>query len=113
MTGRKNKADKSTGTKGTLAENIIFVICLIIIALRVTFTEAPSSQSSQIEAAINDTVYSLCLSGTLILTFLIWLVVNIYKGRFSFKPTITAIGLAVFLAGAVVAVIYAANKSPQ
>lgn len=110
MTGRKNKADKSTGTKGTAAENVLFIICLVIIALRVTFTEAPTSQSAQIQAAINDTVYSLCLSGASILTFLIWIVVNIYKGRFSFKPTIMAIGLAVFVAVAVVAVNYAGNK---
>lgn len=122
--GRKTKDEK--GAKGTAVENVLFIICLVIIALRVTFTEAPTSQSTQIEAAINDMVYSLCLSGALILTFLIWVAVKISKGgfgtstnlsagkltagRFSYRPTLMIIGFAVFLAGAIVAVYYAANK---
>jgi hypothetical protein len=108
VTGRKTKIDK--GEKGTAVESVLFVICLVIIALRVTFTEAPTSQSTQIQAALNDTVYSLCLSGALILTFLIWVVNNIRRGRFSFGPVIMIIGLAVFLAGAAVAVNFASNK---
>ena len=94
----------------TLLQNVLFVVCLIIIVLRATFTEAPSPQSTQIQAAINDTVYSLALSGLLIFALLLWVLAKLWTGQFSFRHSAVEIGLLVFLAAAVIASFFASNK---
>ena len=63
-----------------------------------------------LQAAINDTVYSLCLSGTLIFAFLLWCLAKLFSGRPPFKITAMGTGLAILLTGLILAAFYAANK---
>jgi tetratricopeptide (TPR) repeat protein len=106
MTNPKVKTTEA----GALFEKVLFILCLVVIALRATFTEAPTAQATQIQGAINDTVYSLCLSGVLIIAFLVWVLVAVWRGGFSYWPRAAVIGLVVFAAGMVIAGVNAANK---
>jgi len=109
MTGPKIKTVDSD-RRFSLLDNALFVCILVVIVLRTTFTEAPSAQASQISGAINDTVYSLCLSAILIFAPLLWLTARLFAGRFSFKFTPLHLGLAIFLIAEVIATFYASNK---
>jgi tetratricopeptide (TPR) repeat protein len=91
-------------------ENFLFVVCLIVIVLRATFTEAPTPLSPQIQAAINDTVYSLVLSGVLFFALFLFLLIRLFTRRLSFKFTLFEIALALLVIAAILATLYAPNK---
>jgi len=110
MTNPKTQTDNSKSKTVLLFENILFVCCIVVIALRATSSEAPTPQSTPIQAAINDTVYSLCLSGTLIFAFILWCLAKLFSGRPPFKITAMGTGLAILLTGLILATFYAANK---
>jgi hypothetical protein len=110
MTDTKTKIDSSKGKFLPLLEKIIFIFCIAIIVLRATSSESPTQQSSPIQAIINDTVFSLCLSGTLIFSFLIWCVAKLFSSRPTFKLSVFGSGLVLFIAGITIAAFYAANK---
>ena len=106
----KTKTDNSKSKTLLLFENILFVCCIIVIALRATSSEAPSPQSSPIPTILNDTVFSLCLSGTLIFAFLLWCLAKLFSGRPPLKIMAMGTGLAIILTGLILATFYAANK---
>jgi hypothetical protein len=110
MTNPKTKTDNSKSKTALLFENILFVCCIVVIVLRATSSETPVPQSSPIQAVINDTVFSLCVSGTLIFAFLFWCLAKLFSGRPSFKITAMGTGLAILLTGLILATFYAANK---
>ena len=93
-----------------LLENVLFICCVAAIVLRATYTEAPSPLATQIQAALNDTVYSLALSGVLIFAFLLWVLAELFGRRFSYRLNSFQIGLAILLLGAILASLYASNK---
>jgi len=110
MTNPKIKTDNSKSKTVLLLENILFICCIVVIALRATSSESPAPQASPIQTPINDTVYSLCLSGTLIFAFLLWCLAKIFSGRPPFKITVMGTGLAILLTGLILAAFCAANK---
>ncbi len=106
----KNKLDNPKSYAMLLLENILFVVCVVVIALRTTYTETPTLQTSQIDSSLNGTVYSLCLSGILIFALLFLLLVKFLTGRFSYRFSSIEIGLVIFFIAAISATFYAANK---
>jgi hypothetical protein len=110
MTDTKTKINSSKGKFLPLLEKILFICCITIIVLRATSSEAPTQQSSPIQAIINDTVFSLCLSGTLIFTFLIWCVAKLFSNRASFKISSAGVGFVLLVTGIIISIFYAANK---
>jgi O-antigen ligase/tetratricopeptide (TPR) repeat protein len=110
MINSTTKTDSSKSKVLLLIENILFVCCVVVIVLRATYTEAPTPLSTQIQAALNDTVYSLALSGVLILAFLLWFLARLFCGRVSLKITSMQTGLGILLLGAILASHYASNK---
>jgi hypothetical protein len=110
MTDTKIKIDNSKNKFLALLEKLLFPFCIAVIVLRATSSETPIAQSSPIQAAINDTVFSLCVSGTLIFSFLIWCLAKLFANRPSFKITSFIIGLVFLIAGIIIATLYAANK---
>ncbi|MBN2018700.1 MAG: O-antigen ligase family protein [Sedimentisphaerales bacterium] len=110
MKDKKIKNNQAGNRKESLVESGLLILCLIVIVLRVTFTEAPTMQPTQIQAAINDTVYSLCLSGVMIFAFLFRFLYNLWTGRRSYRQLVLVAGLVIFVAGAVIAGINASNK---
>ncbi len=110
MTDKKIKIDDSKGKFLPLLENILFICCIVVIALRATSSEAPSPQGTPIQTPLNDTVFSLCLSGTLIFAFLLWCLAKIFSGQPRFNITAMGTGIAILLAGMTLAAFCAANK---
>ncbi|NLH42780.1 MAG: tetratricopeptide repeat protein [Planctomycetes bacterium] len=85
-------------------------LCLCILALRVTYTEAPTVQTLTLGGALTDTIYSLTLSGLLIFAFVAWILVRFVRNQRSYCFTGVEIGLGLFLAAAVVSSIAASDK---
>jgi hypothetical protein len=85
-------------------------LCLCILALRVTYTESPTSQMLTMPGSLGDTVYSLTLSGLLIFAFLLWLLWGVFTGRLVYRFTGIEIGLAVFGVAAILAAFGASDK---
>jgi len=98
-------------TKGQLIfEHILFALCLCIIALRTTVTESPNVQSGSQIDSLNDIVYSLVISGVLIVSFLFWLVLHCWSRRFLYRFSAIEFGLCLFAVAAVVAGSAASDK---
>ncbi|MGA2679970.1 MAG: O-antigen ligase family protein [Sedimentisphaerales bacterium] len=110
MTDTKTKIDNSKNKILTLLETLLFPFCIAVIVLRATSSEPPTPQSSPIQAVLNDTVFSLCVSGTLIFTFLIWCLAKLFSNRPSFKISASILGLVFLIAGIIISTLYAANK---
>jgi O-antigen ligase len=110
MAALKTKTDRHKHDFLTLFETALFICCIVVLAFRTTHTETPTPQPVQIPAAINDTVYSIAMSGILIFSLLLLLLVRLFTGRFSYKITSLETGLAIFLAAAVFASYSAPDK---
>jgi len=91
-------------------EFVLLTFCLIVMALRATYTEAPTVSTSPLPGNISDTVYSLTLSGLLIGALVLWLVWGICLGRIRYRFTGIEIGLGLFLLAGVVSAFGAADK---
>jgi hypothetical protein len=74
------------------------------------FTESPGSQSANLPANLNDTVYSLLMSTVLIISFAVWFITGFFSKRFSYRLTGIEVGLFIFSAAAIICVFSAANK---
>ena len=91
-------------------EYVLLALCLCVIALRTTFTESPTAQSTALPANLNDSVYSLTISAVLILSFVVWFVWSFCSRRFLYRFTAIEVGLAIFAIAAIAAGLAAANK---
>jgi len=91
-------------------ETALLICCIAVLAFRTTHTETPTPQPVQIPAAINDTVYSVAMSGILIFSLLLLLLVRLFTGRFSYKITSLEIGLVIFSAATAIASYFAPDK---
>jgi len=104
-------------------EYILFVFCLCVIALRTTFTESPAVQATTLPSGITDSMYglpiwrtvlissfSIFISAALILSFVIWLVLSLCSGKFSYRMSGIEIGLGIFSTAAVISGLAAPDK---
>jgi O-antigen ligase len=110
MTGQPTNSTILKGKAQVLFEYVLLALCLCVIALRATFTEGPTMQSSALAENIGDSLYSLSVSAVLILACALWIIWGLWSKRFSFRPTSIEIGLGIFCAAAVVAGFAAADK---
>lgn len=103
--------DSFSKSKGlVILEHIIFVLCLCAIAMRATFTEGIDPHAAAKFGGIASTIYSLGVSGMLILLFLVWFVVNYSAKKFRYRFTNLEIGICIFIIGSIFAGTAAANK---
>ena len=93
-----------------ILEYILLGLCLCVIALRTTFTEGLSAQSTNQPINLGDSIYSLSISAVLIFLFVLWFVWGFCSKRFLYRFTTIEIGLCLFCAAAIVAGLAAANK---
>jgi len=94
-----------------ILEAILLGLCLCILALRVTYTEAPTVlMSAMLPANLADTLYSLTVSSMLIFAFVFWLAVRAYRGRFTYRVTGMEFGLVLFLLAAAIGAAGASDK---
>jgi len=98
-------------TKGqVIIEYLLFALCLCVIALRATFAESPTAQSTIPPTGLTDSVYSLTISAVLIFSFVIWLICSLWRRKFLYRFSAIEIGLGIFTLAAIVAAFTAANK---
>lgn len=92
-----------------MLETVLLALYLCILALRVTYTEAPTAQTSMLPGMVADTVYSVTLSALLIFGFVLWLVRRIAGGRLVYHLTGLEPGLALFALAAVLSTLGASD----
>ncbi|MEN6429044.1 MAG: O-antigen ligase family protein [Phycisphaerales bacterium] len=90
------------------ASSLLLILC--ILALRVTYTEAPTAQTMTLTGSLVDTIYSLSLSGLLIFAFVGWFLCRFIAGRWTYRVTGMEIGLLLFIVAAVVSSLGASDK---
>jgi len=89
---------------------LLLGLCLCILALRITYTEAPAAQTTTMAGGLTDMIYSLTLSGLLIFAFVAWIVYRFVKDRPAYRVTGMEIGLGLFMVAAIVSSFGASDK---
>jgi hypothetical protein len=84
-------------------------LCLSLMVLRGTYTEAPIANASM-PNNLSDTVYSLTLTGLMVAALLLWLVRSLWRGPLHYRVTGIEIGLGLFILGGVVSGWAASDK---
>lgn len=110
MTKAALNSDLAKSKGRVILEYVLLALCLCVIALRTTFAESPTAQSTTLPANLSDSVYSLTISAVLIFAFVFWLVWGLCSKRFLYRFTGIEIGLCLFCVAAIVAGFAAANK---
>jgi len=110
MTKLPINLDFSKSKGRVILEYILLGLCLCVIALRTTFTEGLSAQSTSQLINLGESVYSLSVSAVLILSFVFWFVWSFCSKRFLYRFSAMEIGLCLFVVAAIIAGLAAANK---
>ena len=93
-----------------LFEYLLLGLCLLVMAIRATVPESVTGSTGALPGETSDALYTLTLSGLLILGFGVWLIDGVISGRLMYRWGGFEIGAAVFLAGAVIAGCLASDK---
>ena len=96
-----------------IVEYVLLAVCLCIIALRATITEAPNAQTSNQMLNFSGTMYSLSISAVLLLSFVVWFVWSLCSRRFLYRFTTIEVGLGIFAVAALLTALFAPTKGQQ
>lgn len=107
-TSRKSTVDQQ-GSSKTLG-TILLGLCLALLTLRATYTEAAVAQTFTVPGGLTDTLYSLVLSGVLILALATWFVWGVLQGQITYRITGMEIGLVILILAGIVSTWAAADK---
>jgi len=110
MAKTRAKAKSVPGPPPRVFEFILLGLCLGLMALRATYTEAPIASTSTLPDSLGDTVYSLTISGLLIVAGVLWFLRGFWRGTLSYRVTGIEIGLGLFLLAALVSGFSATDK---
>jgi cytochrome c-type biogenesis protein CcmH/NrfG len=103
-------AGRKKGESRSYLPVLLLGLCLCILALRVSYTESPTAQTSILPMNLTDTIYSLTLSGLFLLAVILWFLRGVLQGRWTYHVTGMEIGLLIFLVAGVVSTWGAADK---
>ncbi len=92
-----------------ILEYILLAICLCVIALRTTYTESPSVQSTS-SVNLTNNLYSVSISAVLFISFILWFTYGLCTKKFIYRFTAIEIGLFLFCIAALIASFAASNK---
>jgi O-antigen ligase len=108
----ENRRQKTDDRRQKAASSAVLLLglCLSVLSLRVTYTEAPTAQTMTLAGSLTDAIYGLTLSGLLIIAFVGWLLVRFLTGRSAYRVTGMEVGLGLFVVAAVVSSIAASDK---
>lgn len=110
MARTSTKAPPTEKRPSAIAALVLLGLCLSLLALRVTYTEAPTTQTVTLPESMGDAIYSLTVSGLLIFGLVFWLLWQVWSGRPIYRVTGVEIGLAIFLAAGVISTFGASDK---
>jgi len=89
---------------------VLLGLCLSLLALRTTYTEAPVPQALAFPGSMDDAVYGLTVSGLLVFALLFWLLWQVCSGQLVYRVTGIEVGLALFLLAATISTFGASDK---
>ncbi len=95
------ETDKSQPQK--FFEFIVLAACVCIIAIRAMYAESPHVNALAVQDFFEST-YSLVLSGILIFSAGLWLIVSVWGGKFSYRFTGIEPGMILFSAAGLMAI---------
>jgi len=102
----------STKSKAlVLLENFLLILCLCIIALRTTLTEALFGQSDDSSTGLADIIYGLSTSAILLFVFVCYFLWRLCSDKFLRRFSTMAAGVVLFSIAALASSAAAANKS--
>ncbi len=104
----KKHTKKPTGL--AVLEYLLLAMFLAILALRTTLTEGINPQSLNQPLTLGQSVFSIVMSGLLLLSFALWMLWFFLSGKISYRLTKMEIGLAILTVAAVIACAFAPNK---
>jgi len=108
---RKRAKAKTVETRPLkIPELVLLGLVLCILALRATYTEAPTVQALTAPNGLTDTLYTVTVSGLLIFALAGWLLWRICTNRFQYRFTGIEVGLALFLLATVISTVGACDK---
>jgi len=99
---------KSTGQK--ILENLILALCLCVMSLRATFSEAININAANIWLNINDDLISLIFTSVLLACVLIWLISGILGKSFTYQFTSLEFAMLLFIIAGLIGITVAADK---
>lgn len=109
-TQAKNATGRRWEVEGEKRSYGLLLLPLCVLAIRVTYTEAPTVQTMTLAGSLADAIYGLTLSGLLIFAFVGWALFRFLKGRPAYRVTGMEIGLGLFVVAALVSSIAASDK---
>lgn len=109
-TQAKNATGRRWEVEGGKRSCGLLLLPLCVLAIRVTYTEAPTVQTMTLAVSLADAIYGLTLSGLLIFAFVGWALFRFLKGRPAYRVTGMEIGLGLFVIAAIVSSIAASDK---
>ncbi|MHC4212497.1 MAG: O-antigen ligase family protein [Planctomycetota bacterium] len=110
MTRTKNIPTPTKTKARTVFEYVLLTVCLLLLAIRTTYTEGPNPQSTGQTINLGDNLYSLTLSLIILLSFTLWLVCGVFSRNFSYRPKITELAFVLFILAAIISTTVASNK---
>ena len=110
MTKTRAKAKSVPGRPSPVLDCLLLGLCLCVVALRATYTEAPTANTSTLPDSLGDTVYSLTISGLLMVGLLLWFLRGLWRGSLVYHVSGIEIGLGLFLLAGLVSGFAATDK---
>jgi hypothetical protein len=110
MARKPAKAKTHKKSPLSVLDFVLLAAVLGILALRVTYTEAPTAQTLTLSTAVTDTLYTITISGVLLFLPLCWLLWRTSTGHLRYRPTGLEVGLAVFCLAAILSAWGASDK---
>ena len=108
LPGDYNLQEKNKALR--IIEPVLLGLCLCVISLRATLTEAPNIVSNNLPSGSLDGIYSLTVSTLLFFSALIWLICNLPGRKITYRYSGIEIGLVIFIIAALASIFAASNK---
>ena len=93
-----------------IIEPILLCLCLCVISLRATLTEAPNIVSNNLPGGSLDGIYSLTVSTLLLFSALVWLICNLLSRKITYRYCGIETGLVIFVIAALFSIFAASNR---
>ena len=108
LPGDYNLQEKNKALR--IIEPVLLGLCLCVISLRATFTEAPNTISSNLPGSFLNNIYSLTVSTLLFFSALVWLLCNLMSRKTTYRYSGIEAGLAVFIIAGLFSIFAASNR---